>query len=209
MRGGEFDFTGARPRLAAQPVDDAAVGDRHQKGSERAGGIVGVADGVDGQQHVLHRVFDIAGVAEASRCQRAHIGCDGLEQCAIGGAVAVLRRGHEARPVALAGLLRGAASGGSDEPQRGLAPRHSGGTFAVVCSRHRRQSNDVRLMPHEFPYTTARGAGKIYFCATPVTFRWSLRTSRSLASRLDRRHDLSMPGGADWRGRASEEDSRP
>jgi hypothetical protein len=96
VRGGEFDFARARPRLAAQPVDDAAVGDRHQKGPERAGGIVGMANGVDGQQYILHRVLGVAGVAEASRCKRAHIRRDCLEQRAIGSAVAILRRGHEA-----------------------------------------------------------------------------------------------------------------
>ncbi len=84
MLGRQFDFAGAGPHLAPQPVDDAPVGDGDQPRPERTAGIIGVADGVDRQQHVLHRVFDIAGLAKASRRQRAQIGRDVFEQRAIG-----------------------------------------------------------------------------------------------------------------------------
>ena len=108
----KFDFAGARPHLAPQPVDNAPVGDGDQPGPERTAGIIGMADGMDRQEDVLYRVFDVAGVAKTSRRQRAQIGRDVFEQDTIGAAVAVLCAGHELRPVALAGNPRVAGACG-------------------------------------------------------------------------------------------------
>ena len=44
---------------AAQPVDDPPVGDGTSQGPNGRLRIVGVADGVNRQQHVLHGVLDI------------------------------------------------------------------------------------------------------------------------------------------------------
>src|SRR5437899_2826336 len=99
-------FEGHLPRpgtaLAAKPVDDAAIGDRDEPRTERPRWIVGVSYGMHRQQHLLHRVLDVAGILKVPRCDRTKIRCDVFEQAPVGVPVATLRASHIDGPVELA-----------------------------------------------------------------------------------------------------------
>ncbi len=94
----EWDF-GRRPAAPApQPVDDPAARDREQPGPEGATRIVGVADGVHRQEHVLHDVLDLADQQGVPGYQGAEIGGHVLEQPPVGDPVASLRARHQLGP---------------------------------------------------------------------------------------------------------------
>jgi len=59
MLGGERYFARPPASLAAQPVDDAAMGNSDEPRAERSLRVVGMAYHVNRDQHVLHRIVDI------------------------------------------------------------------------------------------------------------------------------------------------------
>src|SRR6266851_5825181 len=97
----EGDFPRPGTTLAAKPVDDAAIGDRDEPRTERPRRIVGVPHGVHREQHLLHRVLDVAGNLKVPRGDRTKIRRDVLEQAPIGFPVAALRASHIDGPVEL------------------------------------------------------------------------------------------------------------
>ena len=61
-----------------------------------------MTDRVHGEQHILHRVLNIARIAVMASRKRRQIGGDVDEQPPVGFAVAALRTSHENRPVEIA-----------------------------------------------------------------------------------------------------------
>src|SRR5579884_1420506 len=84
-----------------QTVDGPPSCNRNEPGFERARRIVSVADRVDRQQDVLHRVFALR-ILESARTEFAQIWRDGPQQCAVSGGIAVLRPRHQRGPFAVA-----------------------------------------------------------------------------------------------------------
>ena len=66
MVGRERDVAKLGASLAPQSIDYASICDSQEPRAEWTAGIIGVADGVDRQQHVLYRVLDVARVLEAA-----------------------------------------------------------------------------------------------------------------------------------------------
>jgi len=64
VRACQGDFMDLLPPSVAQPIERTPVGYGDEPGPERTVGIVGLADGVDGQRNVLNRVLYFARVAE-------------------------------------------------------------------------------------------------------------------------------------------------
>src|SRR5262249_44829919 len=115
-----FPVSGAT--LAAEPIDEATVGDRDQPWCKRPGRIVGLPNGMDGQQDVLHCVFNVTAI-RGPRCGKgAKIPRDLLQQPMIGGSVALLSAGHQDGPIDIPGdrcrSVYPAAVVFPDEPQR-------------------------------------------------------------------------------------------
>src|SRR5260221_1828265 len=102
MPGLEDDFPRPGTLLASKPVDDAAIGDRDEPGTERPCRIVGVPHGVHREQHFLHRVFDVPRILKVPCRDGTKIRRDVLEQAPVGIPVAGLRASHIDGPVELA-----------------------------------------------------------------------------------------------------------
>jgi hypothetical protein len=66
MLGAKGNLACFRTGLAAQPIDEAAIGNCDQPRAEGPSGIVRVAYHVNGQQHILHGIFYVACMLEAS-----------------------------------------------------------------------------------------------------------------------------------------------
>src|SRR5262249_55583959 len=98
----QIGFPGSEPPLTAEPIDEAAIGDRDQPRAEGAGRIVSLPDGVDGQQNVLHRGLSIARVTIPRCCNGTLLRRHLLAEVAIAPAVAILGARHQYRPFEVA-----------------------------------------------------------------------------------------------------------
>src|SRR5713101_5540963 len=92
-------FAGPDAALSAQPIDESSVGDRNQPWPKRPSRIVGLPDGMDGQQNILDCVLHVAWIAVPPRRERKQVGHDVLQETMVGGSVAILGAGHEYAPI--------------------------------------------------------------------------------------------------------------
>ncbi len=70
-----------------------------EPGCEGPGRIIAVADPMDGQQHVLHDLFHIGGIAETASHQAPKIRRYSAQKLCVGPSIAVLGPPHEDRPI--------------------------------------------------------------------------------------------------------------
>src|SRR6516165_7245231 len=99
MVGGKCDLSCLTTRIAAQPVDDAPIGYCCQPRAEGPTWIISMADHMDGQQHVLYRVLYVGWLFKTARSERPDVRCYAFQERSVGLAVAVLRSGHQFRPI--------------------------------------------------------------------------------------------------------------
>src|SRR5215472_5277287 len=99
MVGGKRHLSCLATRLAAQPVDDTPISYCRQPRAKRPTCIVSMADHMNGQQHVLHRILYVGWLFEAACGERSDIGGYLFQEVSVGPAVAVLRPRHQFRPI--------------------------------------------------------------------------------------------------------------
>src|SRR5262249_30269347 len=145
-------------------VDDAAIGNCRQPRAKRPTWIVSMADHMNGQQHVLHRILYIGWLFEAARGERPDVRCYTFQECSIGLAVAVLRPCHQFRPIrTITRFVRVIRCRCGNNAQR---------CGTVPADRH--QESILRKLTLAYPCNYTRNDQddrKEFFRGPPVTFR--------------------------------------
>ena len=93
---GRIHLAAVEPAAPSRRVDRATLGDRGEPGRKAAGGIVGVARRVHGEQNVLDDVFDPVGRDAATAHDTADQRHAGAQKPLIGRPVTGLCRRHPA-----------------------------------------------------------------------------------------------------------------
>src|SRR6266851_5164051 len=172
MLDGQRRLSGPHTTLAAYPIDKARVCNRHQPWAKRPSRIVGVSNGMHGQQNVLDRVFHVVRVPMPSRGKRTEIRCYLLQQSTISRSVTLLGTRHEDGPIDVTDdrprQIRavGAAARGSvavPAPRDELQRRNAAGSFYghLATTSPRRYDRGA----HREKAGTSRGAANRHHAA--------------------------------------------
>src|SRR6516162_2955646 len=179
MVNGKFHLPRFPPRVAAQPVDDAPIGYRRQPRTKGSTWIVSMADHMNGQQHVLHRILCVGWLFKTACGERLDVRCYSFQQCSIGHPVAVLRPSHQFRPIrAITRLVRVIWCSCGHNGQR---------CGTVSAGRHQKKPCANLLWPTP-NYTRDDQSDRKEFFRGPLTFRrypsnLSLSTSQTPTER--------------------------